>query len=111
MKVEINDLFRLKRRGYTFPAAVILWYLFAQERAAEAEHLVILDEERWKFCLTITELAETVGMTQPNMTHMVKKLSGKNLVRLMPVPWNNVQKRVGLTKEGRRMLENVFWGI
>lgn len=111
MKGKIEELFRVKKIGYTYTTSVLLWYLWSLEREAHSYHPVILDEDGWKYCKSITGLGRTLGLTQPNVSRQVKRLEAMGLVRKMEVPWQGSEKRVGLTEKGRTMLGHVILGI
>lgn len=89
----------------------MLWWLWVQERESEEGRLVILDEERWQYCSTVTELGRSLGVKQGNVSRMTSELVKRGLVRLMPEPGSKVRKRVGLTKKGRKMMEKIVWKI
>ena len=55
--------------------------------------------------LTVGELASTVGISQPGATRTVIEMTKTKLVKVVVSTGDLRQKRVGLTKQGERLVE------
>jgi DNA-binding MarR family transcriptional regulator len=56
----------------------------------------------------ITELARFVGLTQPGITAVVNSLEQRGLARREPDPGDGRAVRIGLTEDGRTLIEERY---